>query len=154
MTTNVWPGRKLKRQHQVLIVLAVFLCSCGSSSNSDGLGVYPKAVGAADEASAIQSLRTVATAQTQLKATKEAYGSFDELTQAGFLDQRFSGVSPNVRGYRFTMAVTEADYTINADPEATENQPTTGSRHFYFNSSDNAIHVNTGQSASKNDPVL
>jgi len=138
-----------------LLVLVMTFDACSSSgTSSGGLGVYPKAVGAADEASAIQALRTISTAQTQLKATNGAYGSFEDLTQAGMLDQRFAGVTPNLRGYQFTMTVTDSDYTVNADPQITEAQPTTGSRHFYLNSSDNAIHVNTGQSASKNDPVL
>lgn len=138
----------------LLIVIAIFQASC-SSGNSSGLpGVYPKAVGAADEASAIQALRTVATAQGQLKAASGNYGNFDALVQAGFLDQRFSGDAPNLRGYRFTMKVTDSDFAINADPQITETQPTTGSRHFYLDSSDNAVHVNTTQQATKNDPTL
>jgi len=111
-------------------------------------------MGAADETSAIQSLRTVATAQGQLKATRGSYGNFDALVQAGFLDQRFSGDAPNLRGYRFTMNATDSDFTVNADPQTTQTQPTTGSRHFYLDSSENAVHVNAGQQASKNDPTL
>jgi hypothetical protein len=118
------------------------------------LGVYPKAVGATDEASAIQSLRTIATAQQQLKATRGAYGGFDALTQAGLLDLRFAGRAPNLKGYRFTMNVTDSDFSVNADPQTTETQPTTGVRHFYLDSADNSIHVNTMQVASRNDPVL
>jgi len=118
------------------------------------LGVYPKAVGAADEASAIQSLRTIATAEQQLKATRGAYGGFDGLTQAGLLDLRFAGSAPNLKGYRFTMNVTDSDFSVNADPQTTETQPTTGFRHFYLDSTDNSIHVNVRQAASKNDPVL
>ena len=138
-----------------LIVLVVSFSACGSSgTSSGGLGVYPKAVGAADEASAIQVLRTIATAQAQLKTTSGAYGSFQDLTQAGMLDQRFAGLTPNLRGYQFTMTVTDSDYTVNADPQSSETQPAMGGRHFCLNSSDNTIHVNSGQSASKNDPVL
>ena len=62
---------------------ALVLASCSPRNSSEGLGVYPKTVGGADEASAIQTLRTIATAQRQLKATRGAYGSFDALTQAG-----------------------------------------------------------------------
>jgi hypothetical protein len=136
-----------------LIVAGMFLSSC-SSGNSGGSGPYPKAMSAADEASAIQSLRTIATAQGQSKAASGNYGSFDALVQAGFLDQRFSGNAPNLRGYRFTMKVSDSDFTVNADPQITGSQPTTGSRHFYLDSSDNAVHVNLGQPASKNDPTL
>lgn len=135
-------------------VVLIFLASCSSGNSSGGPGVYPKAVGAADETSAIQSLRTIATAQGQLKAARGSYGNFDALVQAGFLDQRFSGDTPNLRGYRFTMKLTDSDFTVNADPQTTQTQPTTGSRHFYLDSSDNAVHVNAGQQASKNDPTL
>ena len=135
------------------IVVTLAFSSCSSGSSSGGLGVYPKAVGATDEASAIQALRTIATAQQQLKATRGAYGDFDALTQAGLLDARFAGSAPNLKGYRFTMNVTDSDFSVNADPQTTETQPTTGSRHFYLDSTDNSIHVNAKQAASRNDPV-
>ena len=137
-----------------LFVVVVVFASCSPGDSSKGLGVYPKALGAADEASAIQSLRTIATAQQELKATRGVYGNFDALTQAGLLDARFVGSAPNLRGYRFTMNATDSDFSVNADPQATETQPTTGVRHFYLDSADNSIHVNAGQAASKNDPVL
>ncbi len=137
-----------------LLVGALVLASCSSGNSSGGLGVYPKAIGAADEASAIQALRTIATAQQELKATRGVYANFDGLTQAGLLDARFAGSTPNLRGYRFTMNVTDSDFSVNADPQTTETQPTTGVRHFYLDSADNSIHVNTTQAASKNDPFL
>jgi hypothetical protein len=137
-----------------LFVGALVLASCSSGDSSKGLGVYPKAVGAADEASAIQALRTIVTAQQGLKATRGVYGSFDALTQAGLLDARFAGSTPNLKGYRFSMSATDSDFSINADPQITETQPTTGVRHFYLDSVDNSIHANTTQAASKNDPVL
>lgn len=136
----------------LFIVVGILLVSCSSGSSPGGL--YPKTVSAADEISAIQTLRTIASAQGQLRAGRGSYGDFDALVQAGFLDQRFSGNEPNLRGYRFTMKVTDSDFAVNADPQITESQPTTGVRHFYLDSSDNAVHVNPGQPASKNDPTL
>jgi hypothetical protein len=136
----------------LLIMCGIFTVSC-SSANSPG-GLYPKTVSAADEISAIQNLRAIATAQGQLRAGRGNYGDFDALVQAGFLDQRFSGNEPNLRGYRFTMKVTESDFSVNADPHLTESQTTSGVRHFYLDSSDNAVHVNSGQPASKGDPTL
>lgn len=137
-----------------LCFVALVFASCSSGDSSKGLGVYPKAVGAADEASAIQALRTIATAQQELKTTRGAYGNFDALTQAGLLDARFAGSTPNLKGYRFTMNVTDSDFSVNADPQTTEAQPTTGVRHFFLDSTDNSIHVNVKQAASKDDPVL
>src|SRR5260370_20802093 len=118
---------------------ALLLASCSSGDSSKGLGVYPKALGAADEASAIQSLRTIATAQQELKATRGAYGSFDALTQAGLLDARFAGSTPNLKGYRFNMNVTDSDFLVNPDPQTTETQPTTRIRHVYLHSTENTL---------------
>lgn len=141
---------------RVLLVplLVISLNACSSSKQSEGLGVYPKAVGMADETSAIQSLRTIATAETQLKATSGAYGNFDELVQAGFLDARFAGATPNVRGYQFTIMTNDSGFTINADPQTSANQPTTGTRHFFFSSVDNTIHASPDRAASSSDPAI
>ena len=135
-----------------LICLTLLTFSCGAKT--EGPAVYSKAVGAADEGSAIQALRTIASAQTQAKAMRNSYASFDTLVQLGFLDTRFSGETPNLRGYRFSMTANDSQFVVNADPQVTENSPTTGSRHFYFDSSDNTIHVNTSQPATRQDPPL
>lgn len=135
-------------------LIGLFLLTACSSNSSVGPGVYPKAVGAADEGSAIQALRTISTAQTQFKATRGVFGSFEDLTQAGMLDQRFAGSAPNLRGYRFTMTANDNEYSVSADPERTENSPTSGIRHFYLDSSENLIHANKEQAASRSDPAL
>ena len=149
---NVRPAHNLAELFGLLIC-AVFLSSC-SGNSSEGLGVYPKAMGAADEGFAIQALRTIASAETQMKVTRGSYGDFDALTQAGYLDQRFAGQTPNLKGYRFTITASESEFSVHADPQTTETQPTTGSRHFYLDSSDTAVHANLKQPASKNDPVV
>src|SRR5437660_9013469 len=128
-----------------LLIFTLILASC--SSSSEGLRVYPKAVGASDEGFTIQSLRTIATAEVQLKATHGSYGDFDALTQAGFLDMRFVGQTPNLKGYRYTIRASESEFVVNADPQTTETQPTTGVRHFYLDSLENAIHVNATRPA-------
>lgn len=137
-----------------LLICAALLVSCSSGNSSEGLGVYPKAVGAADEGSTIQALRTIASAESQMKVTRGSFGDFEALTQAGYLDSRFASRTPNLKGYRFTLTASESDFSVNADPQTTETQPTTGSRHFYLDSSDNAVHANPTQVASKNDPVV
>ena len=137
----------------LLLVCCVWLSSC-STSGTEGLGAYPKAMGAADEGSAIQNLRTIANAQTQAKAMRNSYADFDTLVQLGFLDRRFAGANPNLRGYRFTIVASENEYAITADPQTTENSPTTGSRHFYLDSNDNVIHVNKTGAATRQDPSL
>lgn len=136
------------------IALTCLALSFSCSNKTEGPAVYSKAVGAADEGSAIQTLRTIASAQTQAKAMRNSYVSFDALVQLGFLDTRFSGETPNLRGYRFSMSANESQFAVNADPQISENSPTTGSRHFYFDSSDNTIHVNPSQPATRQDPPL
>ena len=136
-----------------LVVSMFVLGSCSSGNSSQGLGALPKAMGAADEASAIQTLRTIATAEGQLKATRGSYGDFEALTSAGYLDSRFAGSTPNVQGYRYTISATDAEFTVNADPQTTETHPATGTRHFYLEGSDNVVHANPTQTASKTDPV-
>ena len=137
-----------------LLICAFLLVSCSAGNSSEGLGVYPKAVGAADEGSAIQALRTIASAETQMKVTRGSYGDFDALVQAGYLDQRFAGPTPNLKGYRFTLTASDAGFSVNADPQPTMTQPTTGIRHFYLDSSENAVRANPNQPASRTDPIV
>lgn len=136
-----------------LVSSLALLASCSTGNSSQGLGALPKAMGAAEEASTIQALRTIATAEGQLKGTRGAYGDFEALTSAGFLDSRFASHTPNVQGYRFTISATDAEFAVTADPQATDTHPTTGSRHFYLDGSDNTVHANPTQTASKTDPV-
>lgn len=132
----------------------LMLSSCSSNQSSEGLGVYPKAVGASDEAFAIQAVRTIATAELQFQAARGSFGDFQALTQAGFLDVRFAAATPTLKGYLFNIQATETRFAVNADPKPTENQPTTGVRHFYLDSSGDVIHVNSTGPASKTDPAL
>lgn len=134
------------------LFVLVFVSSCTAGDSSGG--AYPKAVSAVDETSAIQTLRTIATAQAQAKATKGSYGDFNTLVQAGFLDQRFASDAPILRGYRFRMTAGESDFSVNADPQSAEGQEAKGGRHFYLDSTDNTIHANRNQTASKTDPAL
>ncbi len=149
MTNDRRPVMSCKR---FLLLPVLLLASCASGSKP-GLGAYPKAVGAADEGFAIQALRTIATAQAQFKVTRGSYGDVNALTQAGFLDERFAAASPVTKGYRLTIRAADNEFSVNADPD-TSSQGTTGSRHFYLDSSDNSIHVNPTQAASKTDPIL
>ena len=136
------------------LIVLIFLTSCTSGNSSPGAGAYPKAVNAADETSTIQTLRTIATAQTQAKATRGSYGDFNTLVQAGFLDQRFASETPVLRGYRFKMTAGESDFAVSADPEIGEGQGPIGGRHFYLDSTDSTIHVNQSRAASKSDSAL
>lgn len=134
------------------LLLALVLVGC--SNSSEGLGVYPKAVGAADEGFAIQTLKMIGTAQAQAKVTRGSYGDFKTLAQSGFLDQRFAEATPNLKGYQFTMTASDSEFAANADPLPMQSQTMKGGRHFYLDSSDNSIHVNPARAATKSDPIL
>lgn len=139
------------------LLCVLFLCglllSC-STDGSEGARALPKAVNTVDETTAIQALRTIGSAQTQAKAMRNSYENFDTLVQLGFLDRRFAGTNPNIRGYRFSIVAKQDEYSVNADPEVSETAPTTGVRHFYLDSNDNVIHVNLTRPATKQDPAL
>jgi hypothetical protein len=136
-----------------LLGLLLF-AGCSGSSSSDGVNALPKSVAAADETSAIQTLRTIASAQSQAKVTRGAYADFATLAQAGFLDDRFATSAPVLRGYHFTMKVSDSEFSVNADPQTAAAEPNSRSRHLYLDSSDNTIHVNPSAIANKNDPSL
>ena len=142
----------LVTRNACLIAALAFLGLAFSSCGSPGLDSYTKAVGAADEGVAIQTIRTIVTAQEQYRATQDEYGSFDALTKAGVLDARFASEAPNLKGYRFTMNAGATSFSINADPEASDKQPAIGIRHFYLDSSDGVIRSNSKQPASASDP--
>jgi len=143
---------KTENAKWLALFVLVFLSSC--TGDSGPAGALPKAVSAVDETSAIQTLRTIATAQAQAKATRGSYGDFNTLVQAGFLDQRFASDAPTARGYRFRMTAGECDFSVKADPETVEGKDKSGARHFYLDATDNTIHVNRTQTASKSDPAL
>jgi type II secretory pathway pseudopilin PulG len=150
---NTSLGRKGAAGNTIKLSLALLSLLIGAScSSSEGLNSYTKAVGAADEGAAIQTLRTIASAQAQYRAANGEYGSFDALTKGGMLDVRFAADAPTLRGYRFTMNAKSETFTINADPQATESQPAIGSRHFFLDSSDGVIRANSKQPAGAGDP--
>jgi hypothetical protein len=146
----------MRKKHLVLFC-ALLLASCASNSpsnnSSEGLGALPKAVGAANETSAIQLLRTIATAEAQLKSTQGSYGDFDTLVQGGLLDRRFAGASPTLDGYKFTIHASDSEFAANADPEASTLQANSAARHFYIDSSGDGLHANPSVPASRNDPI-
>lgn len=135
------------RSMPLMISIMMFGCAGGDSSNRPGS--LQKAVDAADETAAIQTLRTIASAELQAKAVRGSYSDFNGLVQGGFLDQRFAGPAPTVRGYRFAISNNADEFSVNADPG-----PQLTGRHLYVDSTDNVIHVNASASASRNDPAL
>ncbi len=137
----------------LLAVVSINMISC--QQYSAGL---QKGSNRAEETSAIGSLRTIAQAQTTFSISNAGnYGTFEQLTEGGFLDSRFHHSSPALHGYVFNMQVNPAtegsqgSYSCNADPAPTSNL---GGRHFYIDSISQEIRVNATQPATDKDEPL
>ena len=119
---------------------------------------------AANEASAVASLRTINTACITYNSTYGQYptaltdmadvaaGTAPTSTSADLLDPVLSSSAPQKSGYKFVYATasSNATYTVNANP-AVANQ--TGTRFFYTDASA-VIRYNTSQSAAVTDSPL
>ena len=138
---------------ELMIVIAIIGILIGV-----GIPAWRNAVIAANETSAIQSLRTIAAEQRTYYIRTKEYGTFDQLIQAGALDQRYAGESPVVDGYIFTMKVTPKatnqppGFAANADPQVSEGLTATGKRHFYMGTDTNGVTANATQPATAKDP--
>jgi hypothetical protein len=153
-----------------LLVLSISLLAsaCGKTGDNSGAGnsgnqagVMKKSLNVANEAGAIRTLQTLSRAQTQyMLSHAEEYGTFDQLVQDNYLDQRFAGSTPVVEGYAFTLKLTRksdsgsAAYTVNADPKQADGASTGGARHLYLDSGSNVVRANASQPATASDPPL
>lgn len=112
----------------------------------------------ANETVATTTLRTIASAQTAYSVTNGGdYGTFEQLAAGDYLDKRFDASAPKLSGYVLTMTVSpkssgasESFYNCRADPDPANNP----GRHFYIDSTSQALHVNATQPASANDELL
>ena len=120
----------------------------------------------ANEASAVGSLRTYATAMLAYSAQCEDIGFPNDLTGLGpgpgdctgmgIVDELLGGsVLPSKNGYTFTYVVVPGvavndGYTLNADPQS---RGTTGRRSFYTDQA-GVIYYNQSVAASSTDPAL
>lgn len=135
-----------------LLIATLCVAGCGPKSPEGG-DAKPKGLPVVDETAVIQTLRTIATAEEQARASSGAYADFVALNKAGFLDERFAAPTPVLRGYRFTITLKDTEFSVNADPQ-TAPPPGVTRRHFYLGSADNVIHFNATQTATSSDPTL
>jgi hypothetical protein len=132
------------------IIVALFMFSSvvflGCQSYTTGL---QKTRSNVDETAVIATLQTVATAQRAYAISNGGdYGSFEQLTEGGFLDSRFASETPEVRGYILTMATGDKEFRCNADPGNNAD-----GKHFYMDSKSSLVRVNPSQPATASDPV-
>jgi hypothetical protein len=142
---SVFPS---SRQLAIVIAFSLFAFPLfpGCQSHTTGL---QKSRTLADETAIIGTLHTIAAAQRAYAMSSGGdYGSFRRLTEGGFLDTRFASETPEVQGYRLTMATGDKEFRCNADPG-----PEQSGRHFYMDSKSMLIRVNASQPATPSDPV-
>jgi prepilin-type N-terminal cleavage/methylation domain-containing protein len=142
---------------ELMIVIAIIGILIGV-----GITGWRAAVRSANEAAAVQTLRTVSEQQMLFYNAhqRSTFGTFDEMLKENLLSTKFAGGTPIIEGYVFTMKVTpksttaQPGYSINADPQVTDGVGSTGKNHFYIDSNSNTIHVNSAQPASPADPPI
>ena len=127
-----------------------------------GIG-YPAYLGAtrsANETAAIRHMQAIDTGQVAYHGRRREYATFEQLVEAGALNERFAGDAPVVDGYRFTLQVVprsaggQAAYSINVDPVEPEGINRTGDFHYYIGSNASGIRQNENQPAGPTDPPL
>lgn len=115
---------------------------------------------AANEAAALSTIHNIATAEATYRGVHGGYGSGEALAAGGFIDAGFAGGPLEKNGYVFKLAVTpeteyvRSRYVITASPVTSTGIQATGTRHFYYDSTDGDIHVNETRPATTDDPIL
>jgi type II secretory pathway pseudopilin PulG len=104
---------------------------------------------AANEASALNTIRVVATAEQTYQAmdARGEYGDLSELIGEHLIDPQLSSGVKN--GYRFTLVNTDDDFEFSATPVGEA-----GRRSFLYSSEDGEVHVRIGGPATADDPPL
>ena len=117
---------------------------------------YRAAERAGNEAATIQNLKTIAAGEVEYFNThNRIFGTLDQLVSEQMLSSKFAGHPTVADGYVFTLSVTRKPdgssswYKITADPQD-ESQ---GTNHFYLDSNDGRIHVNSERQAGPDDPL-
>ena len=146
-----------RAQKIVIVVVVIGVCVLfvlGVFAGAAMVG-WRAATRAGNEAATIQNLKTIAAVEVQYFNThKRTFGTLDQLISEQLLSAKFAGHPTVADGYVFTLSVTPKSdgpswYKITADPQD-ESQGTT---HFYLDSNDGGIHVNSEHQASPSDPV-
>jgi Tfp pilus assembly protein PilE len=117
---------------------------------------WKAAMRSGDETAAIQSLKTIDVVQKQYYATHaRKFGTFEDLTREQLLDVRFRREAPVVDGYVYQLTIAgdisnaRQMYLLTADSL----NSSTGTNHFYRDSSSDEVRFNPEHRAGPNDPA-
>ncbi len=138
---------------ELMIVIAIIGLLIGVGSIA-----WQAVIRSGNETTAAQMVDNIRKFQAQYATrNRGSFGTFDQLIASVGLDERFAGERPVVNGYIFSMTVvplspsTPSKYSIAADPQ----EESTGTRHFYTDSSLSSIKVTEeSRGAKEDDPSL
>ncbi|MEZ5426562.1 MAG: prepilin-type N-terminal cleavage/methylation domain-containing protein [Pyrinomonadaceae bacterium] len=142
---------------ELMIVIAIIALLIGV-----GVPAWQSMVRSGNETTAIQSMTTIRTLQSQYASKHQGRfaPTFDELRKSVSLDEKFEGENPVVNGYIFTLTVQEpsgsqpAFYSIKANPQVAEGIQATGTRWFYFDSTLGTIKYSEEGEANRESPSV
>lgn len=133
--------------------LTILICLVSLSCQSYSTGLQ-QSVAHADETAATGALRTIATAeQTYALSNGGNYGTFQQLSEGGYLDSRFNSENPVIKDYVLSVEVGQDSegpfFRCKADPA---DNGTRAGRHFYIDQS-RMLRVNATQPVTASDPI-
>jgi len=136
------------------LLACVALLSCQSYTTT-----LTQSPGRVDEAATISTLHSIAKAQIAYSVSNGgSYGTFEQLSEGGYLDSRFNSSKPVLYGYALTMTATPkssdpaaSSYSCSADPRSA---PNAKGRHFYIDSNTPEVHANATQPATASDEIV
>ncbi|HLV02516.1 MAG TPA: prepilin-type N-terminal cleavage/methylation domain-containing protein [Acidobacteriota bacterium] len=105
---------------------------------------------AAQEASAISSLRTLVTAQITYSSTagNGQFGDLSDLENSGYIDEALA--SGEKEGYTFTLTNNGTDFQITAEPTS----PNAAQMRYFFTDETGVIRFNNGAAADASSTPL
>ena len=142
---------------ELMIVIAIIGLLIGVGSLA-----WQAVIRSGNETTAAQQIDNIRKYEAQYAAKNRGnFATFDDLTTKQGLDERFKGQNPVVNGYIFTLTVEPGStskppfYSIVADPQVAEGMTSTGTRHYYTDSSLSSIKAtDENRPAKADDPSL
>ena len=145
-------------QKTALIVAAVVVLTLVSAFVILSVGfvrLHNAAERAGNEAATIQNVKTICAVETQYFNNNRTFATLDQLVKQQLLSSKFAA-HPPVDGYALKLVIKSnptsavSSFSLTADPVS----DSTGTRHYYFESTCGDIHVNRAAPAGPNDALL